>query len=120
MIIEKSLKEVCKSIVKSVDNIKRCLIRSLLDQMQKHIRALKSLNKPVETWSTLLIVIVKENLTPFSQEKLEEQNRESFQLSYKGMIIFFTVEVNLDTRSYQIISVSPKILSIKDYLKSKS
>ena len=33
-------------------------VRSLLDEVQKHAGALKSLNETVETWNTLLIVII--------------------------------------------------------------
>jgi len=36
--------------------------RKLLDELQKHMRALKSYNLPVDTWDTLLIHLIKEKL----------------------------------------------------------
>ena len=38
-------------------------VRVLLDKFQKHIRALRALNQPVDQWDLVLILIIKDKLT---------------------------------------------------------
>lgn len=39
----------------------------MLDHVQKHVRALRALNIPVDTWDTMLIAIIKSKLNQFNE-----------------------------------------------------
>ena len=71
-------------------------VRSLLDEVLKHVRALKSLNETVETWNTLLIVIIKEKLTQFLREKWEEYSSESKHPSFEQMVTFLQIRAQIE------------------------
>ena len=76
--------------------------RSLLDQLQKHIRALQALKEPVDSWNTILVAIVRAKLNPFLREKWEEFSSESSQPVYSDMITFLQRRAQFgDTKSYQ-------------------
>jgi hypothetical protein len=47
-------------------------IRNLMDTVAKHLRALKSLNQPTDTWDTLIIHIVKTKLDAVTVREWEE------------------------------------------------
>ncbi|XP_033225071.1 uncharacterized protein LOC117178004 [Belonocnema kinseyi] len=77
-------------------------VRSLLDQVQKHIRALKALKESVDSWDTLLVIIIKENLNPFLREKCEDSNNELSQPTYSDIVTFLQKRAQFeDTKSYQ-------------------
>ena len=63
-------------------------IRSLLDHVQKRIRALKALNQPVDQWDTLLIFIIREKLNNYTREKWEESVGSTALPCLKDMISF--------------------------------
>ena len=48
-------------------------IRRLLDNVQKQIRALKTLGQPVDHWDILLIFIIKKKLDDLTRDKWEER-----------------------------------------------
>lgn len=77
-------------------------IRSLLDQIQKHIRALRALKEPVDTWDTLLIGIVTQKLNSFPREKWDDFSDDSEQLTYNVLISFLQRRAQLEnTQVYQ-------------------
>ncbi|XP_051166617.1 uncharacterized protein LOC127284933 [Leptopilina boulardi] len=77
-------------------------IRSFLDYIQKHIRALQALKEPIENWDTLLIGIVSQKLNPFLREKWEDFSNDSEQPTYQELISFLQRRAQLeDTQVYQ-------------------
>ncbi|XP_033222716.1 uncharacterized protein LOC117176571 [Belonocnema kinseyi] len=69
-------KYIVESHVKSLFDIpsisKEFTVHTLLDNVQKRIRALRALEQPVEQWDTLLIFIIREKLNHYTREKWEE------------------------------------------------
>ena len=69
-------KFIVESHVKALFDIpvisKEFSIRSLLDNLQKRIRALRALDQPVDHWDTLLIFIIKDKLNNYIRERWEE------------------------------------------------
>lgn len=63
-------------------------VRSFLDSIQKHIRALEALKEPVSQWNTILIEVLSQKLNPFSREKWEDSSCESINPSLKDLIAF--------------------------------
>ncbi|KAJ8985407.1 hypothetical protein NQ317_017034, partial [Molorchus minor] len=49
-------------------------LRKLVDEYFKHVRALKNLGEPVDTWDTLLIYLINTKLDPESKRKWEEMS----------------------------------------------
>ena len=45
-------------------------VRSLLNSIQKHVRALKVLDEPVESWGSLLIVLIRNKMNAMTLEKM--------------------------------------------------
>ena len=77
-------------------------IRSLLDQVQKHVRALEALKAPVDQWDLLLVEIIKQKLQSFYREKWEDFSSESDNPTFKEMVTFLQRRAQFeDTRSYQ-------------------
>ena len=78
-------------------------VRSLLDQVQKHFRALEALKEPVQYWDTLLIEIIENKLNPFIREKWEEASSASEKPTFKEMLTFLQRRAQFeDTKSVQI------------------
>ena len=67
---------------------KKFTVRSFLDQIQKHIRALKALKESVEGWDTLLVVIIKEKLNSVLREKWEDLSSEIENPTYTELVAF--------------------------------
>ena len=65
-----------KSLMELQPMCKEFSVRTLLDQVQKHIRALRALGESVDSWDTLLILIVKSKLTFQLREKWKDFSSE--------------------------------------------
>ena len=63
-------------------------IHSLLDQVQKHVRALEVLKAPVDQLNLLLVKINKQKLHSFCREKWEGSSSESDNPIFKKMVTF--------------------------------
>ena len=63
-------------------------VRTLLDRVQKHIRALRALGESVDTWDTLLIIIIKGKLTFQLREKWEDFSSEMKTPTMKQFLEF--------------------------------
>ena len=63
-------------------------VRNLVDNVQKHVRALKALSQPVDTWDTLLILIVKEKLNTYTREKWEESLKGTDVPRFEDIVSF--------------------------------
>lgn len=85
-----------KSLINLPSLSKEYTVRALLDDVQKHVRALKSLNKMVENWNTLLIVITKEKLNQFLREKWEEYSTELKYPTFEQMVTFLQIRANIE------------------------
>ncbi|XP_033222714.1 uncharacterized protein LOC117176569 [Belonocnema kinseyi] len=91
-------------------------VRFLVDQIQKHVRALEALKEPIDKWDTLLVEIIKQKLSSFIREKWEDSSCESESPTYKELIYFLQRRAQLeDPKSGQIqgkpLNVSDKKLS---------
>lgn len=63
-------------------------IQSLLDNVQKRIRALEVLEEPVKHWDTLLLFIIRQKLNNYRIEKWEEAMASVEKPSIKNMTEF--------------------------------
>ncbi|CAK9799187.1 hypothetical protein ANTPLA_LOCUS1923 [Anthophora plagiata] len=86
-------------------------VRSLLDQVQKHVRALEALKEPVNHWDTLLIEIISQKLNNFLREKWEDSSCESQNPTLKELLAFLQrraqfeeVKSHQDTVGFQNLS----------------
>lgn len=59
------------------------LLRTLNDAVEKHVRALKSLGEPVDTWDRLLIFIISRKLDMETKKEWEEKTISSFDSNPK-------------------------------------
>lgn len=72
-----------------IPNISRDFtIQFLLDNIQKHLRALEVLEQPVKQWDTLLMYIIKQKLNNYTIEKWEEHVSSSEVPTMSDMISF--------------------------------
>ncbi|XP_076549204.1 uncharacterized protein LOC143306713 [Osmia lignaria lignaria] len=77
-------------------------VRSLLDQVQKHVRALDALKEPVDHWNTLLVEIISQKLNNVIREKWEEFSGESVSPTFKELITFLQRRAQFeDVKSHQ-------------------
>ena len=77
-------------------------VRSLLNSIQKHVRALKVLDEPVESWGSLLIVLIRNKMNAMTLEKWDEFSCESECPTYEEIIAFLQRRAQLeDTKSAQ-------------------
>lgn len=67
---------------------KEFTLRSLLDQVQKHVRALEALKEPIDQWDTLLIGIIKQKLSSFYNEKWSEFSADIEKPTFQNLITF--------------------------------
>ena len=83
----------CETIVEShvtaffeIPNVsKEFTVRTLLDNIQKRLRALRALEQSVEYWDTLIIYIIQNKLNNYLLEKWEETLRSTRFPSLKDM-----------------------------------
>ncbi|XP_033229727.1 uncharacterized protein LOC117181275 [Belonocnema kinseyi] len=91
-------------------------VRSLLDQIQKHVRALEALKEPVERWDTLLVKIIEQKLNTFIREKSEDSSCESENPTYKELITFLQRRAQFEeTKSDQIQGRSQNLSDRKPF-----
>ena len=89
-------------------------VRSLLDQVQKHFRALQALKEPVEHWDTLLVEILKIKLSPFIREKWEDASCASENPTFKEFLTFLQRRAQFeDTKSVETAEKSQNSLDKK-------
>ena len=69
---------------------------SLLDNVQKHVRALRALSQPVDHWETFLIFTVKEKLNNNIREKWEESQPGTGLPLFKYMLLFLEQRALID------------------------
>ncbi|CAK9809183.1 hypothetical protein ANTQUA_LOCUS5922, partial [Anthophora quadrimaculata] len=82
-------------------------VRSLIDQVQKHVRALEALKEPVDKWDTLLIQIIKQKLTMSLLEKWEDASCESTASTFNELLAFLQRRAQLeDAKSHQTLTKS--------------
>lgn len=93
-------KHIVESHIKELLDItsisKEYSIRSLLDNVQKRIRALQALKEPVDQWSTLLIFLIREKLNDFTRERWEESVGSTMVPTLKEFLIFLEQRVILE------------------------
>ena len=77
-----------KSLMDLQPTSKEFSVRTLLDRVQKHIRALRALGESVDTWDTLLIIIIKGKLTFQLREKWEDFSSEMKTPTMKQFLEF--------------------------------
>lgn len=66
-------------------------LRNLLDELQKHMRSLESLQQPVSSWDSIIIFIVSSKLDPHSRRDWENSLSNSTDLpTYDDLIKFLT------------------------------
>ena len=74
-------KVIIESHVKSILDLqpvsKENSIHAFLDELQKHLRTLRALGESVDSWDTLLLLIIKYKLTYQLREKWEDLKSES-------------------------------------------
>ena len=75
-------------------------VRNLVDNVQKHVRALKALSQPVDTWDTLLILIVKEKLNTYTREKWEESLKGTDVPRFEDIVSFLEQRASLRVISH--------------------
>ena len=91
-------------------------VRSLLYQVQKHVRELEALKEPVDQWDTLLVEIIKQKLNSFICEKWEDSSCESANPTFKELITFMKRSGQFeDIKPYQNLE-KPKKISEKNFL----
>ncbi|XP_043471319.1 uncharacterized protein LOC122504323 [Leptopilina heterotoma] len=78
-------------------------LRELLNHVQKHIRALKVLEEPVDQWGSLLIVLIRSRMDSNTAERWDEFSCENVCPGLDELISFLQKRAQLDaTRSAQI------------------
>ena len=71
-------------------------VRALLNNVQKHVRALKVLDEPVDRWGNLIIVLVKNKMSPSTLEKWDEVSCDSERPTFEELISFLQRRAQLD------------------------
>ncbi|XP_076765155.1 uncharacterized protein LOC143432262 [Xylocopa sonorina] len=116
-------KVIRQTHVKALLNLKHLSkensVRSLIDQVQKHVRALEALNEPVDHWDTLLIEIIKQKLFMSLIEKWEEASCESTIPTFKEFLTFLQRRAQLEEAKPQSIIKSVAPSEIKPNTRSK-
>ncbi|XP_033221091.1 uncharacterized protein LOC117175494 [Belonocnema kinseyi] len=88
-------------------------VRSLVDQIQKHIRALDALKEPVNQWGTLLVEIIKQKLNSFIREKWEEASCDSDNPTFKEMLTFLQRCAQFEDNKFYEVTGKSQIVSDK-------
>ncbi|XP_043469425.1 uncharacterized protein LOC122503069 [Leptopilina heterotoma] len=75
--------------------------RTLLDNLQKHLRALKALNQPVEQWDSLIVYLIKLKFNNYIRERWDEATGTTQLPTVKDLISFLekrsVIEANHST-----------------------
>lgn len=75
-------------------------LRSLVDHVQKHLRALRALKESVDSWDTILVLIIKDKLTNAIREKFEDISSDSKVSTMKELLEFLQRRAQFeDTKS---------------------
>ena len=85
-----------KSILDLQPVSKENSIRAFLDQLQKHLRALRALGESVDSWDTLLLLIIKHKLTYQLRERWEDLTSESTSPKMKQFLEFLQRRAQFD------------------------
>ena len=71
-------------------------IRALLNNVQKHVRALKVLDEPVDQWGSIIIVLIKNKMNSSTREKWDEISSNSERPTFEEFIAFLQRRAQLD------------------------
>ena len=85
-----------KSILDLQPVSKENSVRASLDQLQKHLRVLRALDESVDSWDTLLLLIIKYKLTYQLREKWEDLTSESASPKMKEFLQFLQRRAQFD------------------------
>ena len=83
-------------------------IRALLDHVQKHIRALRALEQPVDQWDTILITVITSKSNYAIREKWEDSTSESSLPTMQQMLTFLQRRAQLEEMKPIQISNKPQ------------
>ncbi|CAK9796219.1 hypothetical protein ANTPLA_LOCUS696 [Anthophora plagiata] len=98
---------------------KETSVRSLIDQVQKHVRALEALKESVDKWDTLLIEIIKQKLTGSLLEKWEDASCESTAPTFNELLAFLQRRVQLEDAKIHQTLTKFQVLSKTKLLNSR-
>lgn len=95
---------------------KKFSIRALINHVQKHIRALRDLNEPVDQWGRILIILIKNKINFITAEKWDEFSCEIDCPGLDEIISFLQKRAQLDdTKSAQ----TRNKINVPQYKKSQ-
>ena len=97
-----------KSLMDLQPMSKEFSVRILLDRVQKHIRALRALGEPVDSWDTLLILIIKSKLSFQLREKWEDFSSEMKTPTMKQLLEFLQRRAQFEESQFSQSSAKPQ------------
>ncbi|XP_051168523.1 uncharacterized protein LOC127286209 [Leptopilina boulardi] len=109
-----------KALLELPASTKEFSIRAILDHVQKHVRALRALNIPVDNWDTILISIIKGKLNQFNRDKWEDSTAESNLPTMKDMFTFLQRRAQLEETRLEEIQIKSSNKSENQKSNSKS
>ena len=90
-------------------------VRSLLDNVQKHLRALRALEYPVDQWDILINHLIKEKLNNYTREKWDGFTGNSRVPTFESMVSFLENRAQIEfSRSAQNTPNSSRKLHVKN------